>query len=68
MDKTITICGHPVWSTNSCKACDSCFRQLEMHQKVLSAAQDLVAFYDNRGTQDEIKERVTRLRSALDYQ
>lgn len=60
-----TMCGHPFWSPEACGRCDGCRDGRDNARRVISAAQMVVAAYDNDPTM--IKRAMWDLRAALDW-
>ena len=64
MPEVYTICGHPAWSDAACQKCDGCRDGRAMLRRVLSAATDVVAFWEN--DRSALDGELKNLRAALD--
>jgi hypothetical protein len=64
-DAAYTICGHPAWSDAACQRCDACRECRAQLHRTLSAAQTVVACWENDRAM--LDEAIPKLRDALDF-
>jgi hypothetical protein len=61
---TYTLCGHPVWSDAACQTCDGCRDARAVVREVMSAAQYVVATWENQPSM--LEPALEELRDTLD--
>jgi NADH:ubiquinone oxidoreductase subunit F (NADH-binding) len=65
MSDVYTICGHPAWSDKACQKCDGCRNGRRQMRATMSAANNVMAYWDN--DKSGLEPAMDELRAVLEW-